>query len=439
MNEISQLADKLKKAEQFSNLHATSHCRLSAGDIVGGYEIVRQLGKGRFAIVWEAKRVGINNECNVAIKMFRVGTSVERYYVNEVRILNKIFEKFIMDHVPPPNLVGYLGTFAHVAFTSTTKLEKEPAIHPCILFNLCGDTVSSLLKYCRRNYGGGLPIKVVKKIMRGILRGLAYLHANNIIHTDIKPSNILLDRKVDQIIGNDPVNFEILLGDLGSSTNPEDLFSYHVGTTEHCASELILEMKYSFEIDIWAAFTTCYELITGDILFDVYNECGVKYGSDVEAELPPYEGSSSDCEDVDGGLEEVNIINNNNEPSCPQDCNGCPICCGTLPMSHSDSSGSESEDFEKVNYRHLLLIEKVLGKPSKKFTQNGRTYWNARGSLKNTPNVEKVSISQLLINNYDIDPEECKKIEAFLLTGLKWVPKERITAAAALEHSWLAE
>ncbi|KAI1193247.1 kinase-like domain-containing protein [Nemania serpens] len=40
-----------------------------------------------------------------------------------------------------------------------------------------------------------LPIQVIKRILKDALRGLAVLHDHDIVHTDIKPNNILIDRK----------------------------------------------------------------------------------------------------------------------------------------------------------------------------------------------------------------------------------------------------
>ena len=42
-------------------------------------------------------------------------------------------------------------------------------------------------------------------IMRGILKGINYLHSKNIMHRDLKPENILL-RKTE-IIGNTDLDF----------------------------------------------------------------------------------------------------------------------------------------------------------------------------------------------------------------------------------------
>ncbi len=37
------------------------------------------------------------------------------------------------------------------------------------------------------------PRKITKAIMKQILKGIAFMHQNKIIHTDLKPENIILD------------------------------------------------------------------------------------------------------------------------------------------------------------------------------------------------------------------------------------------------------
>ena len=62
--------------------------------------------------------------------------------------------------------------------------------HMCMVFSMLGCNLLSVIKAF--NYRG-IPIPVVKNMIRGICKGLDFLHRKcHIIHTDLKPENVLL-------------------------------------------------------------------------------------------------------------------------------------------------------------------------------------------------------------------------------------------------------
>lgn len=67
--------------------------------------------------------------------------------------------------------------------------------HVCMVFEYLGDNLLTLIKY--GDYRG-IPLSMVKEICFNILVGLDYLHRQlSIIHTDLKPENVLLCSMVD--------------------------------------------------------------------------------------------------------------------------------------------------------------------------------------------------------------------------------------------------
>lgn len=91
---------------------------------------------------------------------------------------------------------------------------------------------------------------------------------------------------------------------------------------------------------------------------------------------------------------------------------------------------------------HLYLMEKMLGpmpKAMKKKSKRSRFLFDPKRAyhIKNIETFSRVSIKERLIKQFLFSEQEASEISAFLLCGLVYNPKERITAKEMLNHSWL--
>ncbi|GAU21054.1 hypothetical protein TSUD_132660 [Trifolium subterraneum] len=94
-----------------------------------------------------------------------------------------------------------------------------------------------------------------RRVAIGLCRGLKYLHDNNIIHGNIKPSNILLTH-----------DFKPLLGDfdLGKKLDAKKSFNNKsIGNSEYIAPEYLEKGKLSTKTDVYSFGVVILELITG--------------------------------------------------------------------------------------------------------------------------------------------------------------------------------
>ena len=106
--------------------------------------------------------------------------------------------------------------------------------------------------------------------MSQVMEGLDFLHTKAmIIHTDIKPENILMaDPGTSGLSNNNKVPLRVKIGDLGSACWTTKRFSVSIGTREYRAPEALLGVEdYGTEVDIWAAACTAFEIATGEYLF----------------------------------------------------------------------------------------------------------------------------------------------------------------------------
>lgn len=101
----------------------------------------------------------------------------------------------------------------------------------------------------------------VKAVATSLFSGLAHLHARGIIHTDIKPENVLRVRRGTRL--------QLVISDLGSVMRGTSQYTRHGDITSswYRAPELYLSGNFGTPIDVWSAGCVVYEHATGTPLF----------------------------------------------------------------------------------------------------------------------------------------------------------------------------
>merc|ERR1712000_640356 len=165
----------------------------------GKYTVVRKLGWGHFSTVW-LSRDNVTGK-HVALKVVRSAAHYTETAIDEIKLLNKIVAAK-PDHPGRKHVVSLLDSFEHKGPNGT---------HVCMVFEVLGENLLGLIK--RWNHRG-IPMPLVKQIAKQVLLGLDYLHREcGIIHTDLKPENVLIEigdveQIVKKVVKNDPAEKE---------------------------------------------------------------------------------------------------------------------------------------------------------------------------------------------------------------------------------------
>eukprot|EP01122_Echinamoeba_exundans_P008133 TRINITY_DN2640_c0_g1_i2.p1 TRINITY_DN2640_c0_g1~~TRINITY_DN2640_c0_g1_i2.p1 ORF type:complete len:218 (-),score=38.59 TRINITY_DN2640_c0_g1_i2:89-742(-) len=108
-------------------------------------------------------------------------------------------------------------------------------------------------------------MKTVRSFLYQLLTGVAFCHERRVLHRDLKPQNLLINKKG-----------ELKLADFGLARAfgvPVRSYSHEVVTLWYRAPDVLLgSRKYSTPIDIWSAGCIFGEMVCGKPLFPGQNE-----------------------------------------------------------------------------------------------------------------------------------------------------------------------
>ncbi|CAJ1348526.1 unnamed protein product [Effrenium voratum] len=107
---------------------------------------------------------------------------------------------------------------------------------------------------------GGLDPATTKSFLYQLLRGIAYCHAHRVLHRDLKPQNLLINREGS-----------LKLADFGLARAfgiPVRSYTHEVVTLWYRAPDVLMgSRKYSTPVDIWSVGCIFAEMVNGRPLF----------------------------------------------------------------------------------------------------------------------------------------------------------------------------
>ena len=220
------------------------------GRVVGGHQIVRQLGTGTFGSVYEARRMPIGRR--VALKVlharFASHAEVTQRFLREAEVVARL------EH---PNIVGVIDLGVH---------DGRPFITMQLLE---GETLA------QRIARGPMTVEDALEQVLPILSAVEAAHHHGVVHRDLKPENIFLELLSTGRVESRLLDFGI--AKLEEASLAMTGTSAMMGTPYYMPPEQVAGAIHAdARSDIWALGAILFEMVTatrpfrGDSIADIF-------------------------------------------------------------------------------------------------------------------------------------------------------------------------
>ncbi|KAI6779942.1 Serine/threonine-protein kinase SRPK [Emericellopsis cladophorae] len=273
---------QLLEEETLPRYSAEHYYPARIGEVLGSqYQIVSKLGFGSTSTVWLAR--DLNSNQHVALKVFVLSQAFGGPASQELGIHARLASS-PQDHPGREAIPHMLGSF---------EVSSAEGDHQCLVHQ---PLWNNLQTYLDESPDGRLSKEALANVLYNVFKALDYLHPEcQIVHTDIKPDNIMFGFKDDAAleaveqaeVDNPSPRKEIdgrvvyrsrrlpeprnigppVLCDFGSALSGPQLRDTDVQPDEYRCPEMILDIPWDNKIDVWNVGCMVWHIFEGEHLF----------------------------------------------------------------------------------------------------------------------------------------------------------------------------
>ena len=215
----------------------TNHSSAAAGQHIGTYEIIRELGRGGMGAVYLASRADESFDKRVALKLIKRGMD------SEAIIKRFVMERQILANLDHPNI-------ARLIDGGTT----DDGLPYFVLEYIEGTTIT---RYCDEHKLNTLERL---KLFLQVCAAVQFAHQNLIIHRDLKPSNIIVTKDGTPKL----LDFGIAkLLSVDSTLVDATETVARLLTPEYASPEQLRGLPITTTSDVYSLGVVLYELLSG--------------------------------------------------------------------------------------------------------------------------------------------------------------------------------
>ncbi len=217
--------------------------------IDGRYRVLGRVGAGSMGVVLAAEDLTLHRAVAIKLVEPRADPAIAQRFIKEAQALARVRHENVVQ-------VYAFGEY-HQASYLAMELVVGESLEAVIDGYLAAKTT--------------MPLVRALTILRSIVLGLEAVHAQHLVHRDVKPGNIIIEKDTDR-----PVLIDFGLARRRTASNPR--MSITGGTPSYMAPEQSQEdptgTAVSARTDLYALACTAFEMLTGRPVFegnDIYS------------------------------------------------------------------------------------------------------------------------------------------------------------------------